>query len=102
MPGPSTAPNAMATNRATGENRDVPVGQVILGVRDLDAASPRLEADGLRVLDGGVHPGFGTANRVAPLGNAYLELLGVVDEAEAREREYGRSLLSRIADGARF
>jgi hypothetical protein len=80
----------------------MPVGQVILGVRDLDAASARIEARGLTVLAGGVHPGFGTANRVIPLGNAYLELLGVVDEVEAREKVYGRSLLARTADGDRF
>ena len=80
----------------------MPVGQVILGVRDLDATSARLEADGFCVLGGGVHPGFGTANRVIPLGNAYLELLAVVDEAEARQRIYGQSLLERTADGDCF
>jgi len=43
------------------------LSQVILGVRDLDAATRRMEALGLTVLDGGVHPGVGTANRVVPL-----------------------------------
>jgi Glyoxalase-like domain len=80
----------------------MPVGQVILGVRDLDAASARIEALGLHVLEGGVHPAFGTANRVIPLGNAYLELLGVVDEAKARERVFGQSLLARIEHGDQF
>ena len=60
------------------------LSQVIYGVRDLDAATQRLHALGLNVLDGGRHPGLGTANRIIPLGSAYLELLGVVDETEAR------------------
>jgi Glyoxalase-like domain len=78
------------------------LSQVILGTRDLDAATRRMEALGLTVLDGGVHPGVGTANRVIPLGRQYLELLGVVDEAEARAGWYGRALLAAIAGGDRF
>jgi hypothetical protein len=78
------------------------LSQVILGVRDLDAATRRMEALGLSVLDGGVHPGVGTANRVVPLGRQYLELLAVVDEAEARAGWYGRALLAAIAGGDRF
>jgi hypothetical protein len=78
------------------------LSQVILGVRDLDAATRRMEALGLTVLDGGAHPGVGTANRVVPLGRQYLELLGVVDEAEARAGWYGRALLAAIAGGDRL
>ena len=78
------------------------IGQVILGVRDLDASSAHFEALGFTVIDGGAHPGLGTANRVVPLGNAYLELLGVVDHEAATAREFGRSLLGRIADGDRL
>jgi hypothetical protein len=80
----------------------VPIGQVILGSPDLDATAAKLRADGFVVLDGGVHPGLGTANRVVPLGDSYLEVLGVVDEAEARAHEYGRALLREIAHGDRF
>ena len=80
----------------------MPICQVILGVRDLDAATTHFEGLGFTVLDGGVHPGLGTANRVIPLGNAYLEILGVVDRAEAEACEFGRSLLGRIADGDRL
>ena len=69
------------------------LSQVIYGVRDLDAATQRIEALGLTVLDGGRHPGLGTANRIVPLGAAYLELLGVVDEAEARHNNYGTALV---------
>ena len=78
------------------------IGQVILGVRDLDAASARFAALGLAVLDGGVHPGLGTANRVIPLGNAYLELLAVVDADEAAASEFGRSLLRNTEAGDRW
>ena len=78
------------------------LAQVILGVRDLDAATRRMEDLGFSVLDGGVHPGLGTANRIIPLGRQYLELLGVVDEALARQQWYGRALLARIVGGDRL
>jgi glyoxalase-like protein len=78
------------------------LGQVILGVRDLDAASRRMEGLGFTVLDGGVHPGLGTANRLIPLGRQYLELLGVVDRALAEAQWYGQALLARIANGDRL
>lgn len=78
------------------------LSQVIFGVRDLEAATRRFERMGLHVLDGGRHPGVGTANRVIPLGRQYVELLGVVDEQEAQQTEYGRSLLTRTRDGDRL
>lgn len=78
------------------------LSQVIFGVNDLDAATDRFSAMGFDVLDGGVHPGVGTANRVIPLGAQYLELLGVVSRAEAEGSEYGRSLLRAIAGGDRL
>ena len=69
------------------------LSQIIFGVNDLDAATHRFRAMGFDVLDGGVHPGVGTANRIIPLGAQYIELLGVVAPDLARESEYGRSLL---------
>ena len=78
------------------------LSQIIFGVRNLDAASHRVAALGFDVLDGGVHPGVGTANRVIPLGEQYLELLGVVAPEQARRSEYGQSLLRAIADGDRL
>lgn len=85
-----------------GTMRCVPVGQVILGVRDLDAATKHFETLGFSVVDGGIHPGLGTANRVIPLGNAYLELLGIIDHDEAAATVFGQSLLTRITDGDRL
>ncbi|HEV2754947.1 MAG TPA: VOC family protein [Actinomycetota bacterium] len=56
---------------------------VIVAVRDLDAAAARFEDDyGLTALAGGRHRGLGTGNRIVPLGNAYIELMAVVDESE--------------------
>lgn len=45
---------------------------------------------GLASVEGGRHPGWGTANRIVPLGNAYLELVTVVDSREAAESAFGR------------
>jgi hypothetical protein len=78
------------------------IGQVILGVRDLDAAAARFEAAGVAVADGGVHPLAGTANRVVPLGDSYFELLGVNDPEVARTSPTGRSLVERTAAGDRL
>jgi hypothetical protein len=80
----------------------VPIGQVILGTRDLDAAAASLRAGGFEVLDGGRHPGLGTANRIVPLGDSYLEVLGIVDGAEAGTQDYGRALLRETEAGDRL
>jgi hypothetical protein len=39
---------------------------------------------GLASIEGGRHPGWGTANRIIPLGDAYIELVTVVDDEEAQ------------------
>jgi hypothetical protein len=80
----------------------VTIGQVIVGVRDLERATRRFERMGLCVVDGGVHPGVGTANRVIPLGSSYLELLGVVDHEQASSTPFGQSLLRRTVDADRL
>jgi catechol 2,3-dioxygenase-like lactoylglutathione lyase family enzyme len=78
------------------------IDHVILGVRDLDAATRRVEALGLIVVDGGRHEGLGTANRIVPLGTQYLELLGVVNGEEAARHPFGQALLHGIAGGDRL
>ena len=45
-------------------------------------------------VDGGRHPGWGTANRIVPLGDTYIELVTVVDEAEAAQSPFGRWVAS--------
>jgi glyoxalase-like protein len=39
---------------------------------------------GLDALEGGRHPGRGTANMLVPLGDSYVELIAVVDDSQAR------------------
>lgn len=58
---------------------------------DLAAAARALEArHGLASIEGGRHPGWGTANMIVPLGETYLELVAVADEAEAAQSPFGR------------
>jgi hypothetical protein len=71
--------------------------QAIVLVTDLDLARRQMEALGLTVLEGGRHPGRGTANLIVPFGAQYLELLAVVDEAEALLSPQGRPVLRALA-----
>ena len=76
---------------------------VIIAVGDLDAAADRLlEQHGLGSVPGGVHAGFGTANRIVPLGDSYIELMGVVDTEVAAKNFLGEYLLGFLADGDRL
>ena len=73
------------------------IDHVIYATRDLDAAAARLEADhGLVAAGGGRHAGIGTENRIVPLGGGYLELIAVVDQAEAERSALGATLAERI------
>jgi hypothetical protein len=97
-----------ALARADGGTAPDSVGRVrldhlILAVGDLDAAAAALtERTGLAVLPGGVHPRWGTANRIVPLGDAYLELVTVVDRTVAEGTAFGRAVVSAgvLAEGA--
>ena len=63
---------------------------VLIAVADLDAAARQVEARfGLASVEGGRHQGLGTANRIVPLGETYLELVAVVDDAEAEASGFG-------------
>ena len=58
---------------------------------DLAMASRSLgDRYGLRSVEGGRHPDWGTANWIVPVGDAYLELVGVVDERVAERSPFGR------------
>jgi hypothetical protein len=62
----------------------------LIAVADLGAAARALEArHGLASVEGGRHPGWGTANRIVPLGDTYIELIAVADEAEAAGSAFG-------------
>ena len=67
---------------------------VLIAVSDLDAAAREVEDRlGLASVEGGRHQGLGTANRIVPLGATYLELVAVVDEAEAAQSGFGSWLV---------
>ncbi|HEY7455345.1 MAG TPA: VOC family protein [Thermoleophilaceae bacterium] len=71
---------------------------VLIAVPELEAAARELEErHGLTSVEGGRHAGWGTANRIVPLGDTYLELIAVVDEEEAAGSVFG----GWIADGLR-
>jgi hypothetical protein len=85
------------------ERRSFRIDHAVMAVRDLDASAGRLrEEHGLRFAPGGRHPRWGTANMIAPLGDDYLELLGVVDEDMGRGTVLGRTLLELSADADRW
>jgi hypothetical protein len=77
------------------------IDHIVLAVRDLDAAGTRILNEGLGSVPGGRHPGWGTGNRIVPLGHEYVELLAVVDPMEAESSPVGKwiSNASRSADG---
>lgn len=77
------------------------IDHVLIAVTDLDAAARELEArHGLRSTAGGRHPGWGTANRIVPLGDAYLELVAVVDPVEAGGSVFGHWVAAAGRDAA--
>ena len=56
------------------------IDHLVIAVRDPDAAAAVLERDaGLAFTGGGRHEAIGTFNRLAFLGDTYLELIGVFD-----------------------
>jgi hypothetical protein len=71
--------------------RHLELDHVVIAVADLAGAAKEIETrHGLASVEGGRHPGWGTANRIVPLGDAYLELVAVVDDAEAAQSPFGR------------
>ena len=75
----------------------VQLDHVVISVSDLDAVADRLLRDhGLASVAGGRHDGHGTANRIVPLGDSYLELVTVVDPEEAAGSAFGRFVGERM------
>jgi hypothetical protein len=68
----------------------IELDHVLIAVDDLEVAAKEVEERyGLASVEGGRHRGFGTANRIVPLGETYLELVAVVDEEEAAASGFG-------------
>jgi hypothetical protein len=64
---------------------------VLIPLADLSRAVSAFERRyGLVSVEGGRHADWGTANRIVPLGDSYLELIAVVDHAEASQSAVGR------------
>jgi hypothetical protein len=77
------------------------IDHAVLAVRDLDTAADGLTArTGLASVPGGRHPRWGTANRIVPLGEDYIELLAVTDPGIAEASVLGRALMELTAHGA--
>src|SRR5207302_6576160 len=76
------------------------IDHVVWGVDNLDRAAGEVQQRyGLVSVPGGRHPGWGTANRIIPLGQDYLELMALVDPEEAALDAVGRGLSRLLAGG---
>lgn len=74
------------------------IDHLIYATSDLDAAATRVEAAiGVAAVAGGRHDGIGTHNLIVPLGGGYLELLAVIDPAEAARSALGSAIQERVA-----
>jgi hypothetical protein len=75
----------------------------VYAVRDLDETAARLRRElGLDSVPGGRHPGWGTGNRIVPLGDDYIELIAVIDPDEAAGDPFGRAVLAAAEAGDRL
>lgn len=79
----------------------VRIDHVLLAVPDLDGAGAMLlDEHGLGSVEGGRHSGWGTANRIVPLGGRqYLEIVGVVDETQASASAFGSTVRASVEQG---
>jgi hypothetical protein len=73
------------------------IDHVLLPVRDLAFAAADIEARyGLASVEGGRHPEWGTANRIVPLGDTYLEIVAVADAEIAGRSAFGQWVAGAI------
>jgi Glyoxalase-like domain len=72
-----------------------------VGRDGIEGTTSRLSALlGESFLDGGVHPRFGTKNRVLPLrGGIYLEVVAVLDHPASDKVPFGQAVRDRTAAG---
>ncbi len=79
------------------------VDHVVWAVGDLETAAAQFRDEfGLGSVAGGIHPDWGTANRIVPLGREYLELVAVVDPERATGSDFGHAVLEALARGRKL
>jgi len=79
------------------------IDHVIYAARDIDVVTDQFATRyGLAAVPGGMHPTWGTANRIVPLGHEYLELVHVVDPEVAAANDFGRGILAAVERGDRL
>ncbi len=78
------------------------IDHVLVAVRNLEAAGRDMEMrHGLASIEGGTHPAWGTANRIVPLDDSYLELIAIVDPDKAADSVFGRWVASGVSETIR-
>jgi hypothetical protein len=76
------------------------IDHVIYAVEDLEPAAATIAEDhGLASVPGGEHPGWGTENRIIPLGGEYLELVTISDPAVAGRSGFGNAVAAALESG---
>jgi hypothetical protein len=76
------------------------IDHLVIAVPDPNGAALELaEGLGVAFTAGGRHRGLGTFNRIAFLGDAYLELIGIENAAEAEGWPIGLAALRALATG---
>jgi len=81
----------------------IEIDHVVLAVADLSQSVADVEQRfGVRSIEGGPHPDWGTANRIVPLGHTYLELVTVIDPAQADSAAFGRWIAGSLANAPRL
>jgi catechol 2,3-dioxygenase-like lactoylglutathione lyase family enzyme len=79
------------------------IDHVVIAVADPDVAAAELtEEVGLAFTAGGRHAGLGTFNRIAFLGDAFLELMSVDDVAAAQGWAIGAAAVRALERGGGF
>src|ERR1700693_4233622 len=79
------------------------IDHIVIAVADPDAAAAEVtEQVGLAFTAGGRHAGLGTLNRIAFLGDAYLEVIGVGGAAAAQRWAIGAAAVGVLERGGGF
>lgn len=92
-----------ASRAMSHQHPRVLLDHVLVAVPDLAESARRFEERyGLRALEGGRHPGIGTANMIVPLGSSYLELIAVVDPEEASRTPTRGRITRALSEGRTF